>query len=263
MSGNQTRARDADRSAACELIEAAYADGQLSLEEHDERVSQALAARTMGELRSLTRDLQGERLPAPPEPRKPLRARLALPRLRLPLRVKSWHVVVLVAIAGVSLGPLIVLTTRQGDMFSADALTEMVADAREELGSTRVDDISVFKKHAVLSRAQAGSPNREERWIYYRRPIGGGWDEWTKGTRDEGDAFVDLANVDMRAAIALMKRTPELTRVSDSDPEKWQLRIESTDGGRLYLFVSNEFHENGWVIAGLDGQIREVHPHDE
>lgn len=51
------RASDIDRARVTDLLDAAYADGRLTLEEHRERVAHALAARTFAELGPLTADL--------------------------------------------------------------------------------------------------------------------------------------------------------------------------------------------------------------
>lgn len=51
------RASDADRENVVNLLRDAASDGRLTLEEHSERVERAYAARTLGELKDLTRDL--------------------------------------------------------------------------------------------------------------------------------------------------------------------------------------------------------------
>lgn len=51
------RASDADREKVVNLLRDAASDGRLTLEEHTERVEQAYAARTLGDLKDLTRDL--------------------------------------------------------------------------------------------------------------------------------------------------------------------------------------------------------------
>lgn len=51
------RASDADRDRAVEVLNAAAADGRLTMEELDERVTSALCARTVGDLAELTGDL--------------------------------------------------------------------------------------------------------------------------------------------------------------------------------------------------------------
>ena len=59
--GPQTLASDADRDTAAGLLNAALAEGRLTADEHDQRLSAAYAARTWQQLRQLTTDL-----PAPP-----------------------------------------------------------------------------------------------------------------------------------------------------------------------------------------------------
>lgn len=51
------RAGDGDRALVSDLLSAAYADGRITREEHDVRVSKAMTAKTFEDLRSLTLDL--------------------------------------------------------------------------------------------------------------------------------------------------------------------------------------------------------------
>lgn len=51
------RASDADRESVVNLLRDAASDGRLTLDEHTERVEKAYAARTLGDLKDLTRDL--------------------------------------------------------------------------------------------------------------------------------------------------------------------------------------------------------------
>jgi hypothetical protein len=59
--GPQTLASDTDRDTAVGLLNAALAEGRLTADEHDQRLSAAYAARTWRQLDQLTADL-----PAPP-----------------------------------------------------------------------------------------------------------------------------------------------------------------------------------------------------
>jgi Domain of unknown function (DUF1707) len=92
------RVGDADRNRTADLLKEAHAAGYLSLEEVDERLGTALAARTRGELDRLVADLPPEwrasQQPAPPAARPP-RQRPAFP----PEAV--WLVPLLVVVAGV------------------------------------------------------------------------------------------------------------------------------------------------------------------
>lgn len=54
------RARDADRNAVADVLGEAYVDGQISAEERETRVTTALAAVTLRELRGLVGDLRGD-----------------------------------------------------------------------------------------------------------------------------------------------------------------------------------------------------------
>jgi Domain of unknown function (DUF1707) len=74
------RAGDADRNRTAELLKEAHAAGYLTLEETDERLGTALAARTRGELDRLVADLppewragqeRGHRPAAPPPRQRP------------------------------------------------------------------------------------------------------------------------------------------------------------------------------------------------
>ena len=66
MNEGQIRASDADRDQVTEVLHTAYAEGRLSLVEHEERVDAALAARTFDDLTVLTADLvPGHAAPAP------------------------------------------------------------------------------------------------------------------------------------------------------------------------------------------------------
>lgn len=57
MSSGNLRASDADRDAVAEVLHAAFADGRLTMAEHDQRVSATLKARTFADLTPLTGDL--------------------------------------------------------------------------------------------------------------------------------------------------------------------------------------------------------------
>jgi Domain of unknown function (DUF1707)/Domain of unknown function (DUF4333) len=60
--GDPTRANDADRAEVCAILDNAYADGELDADEHRQRCSSAMSAKTRSRLLDLTSDLQA-RLP--------------------------------------------------------------------------------------------------------------------------------------------------------------------------------------------------------
>ena len=58
-----TRAKDSDRQETCTVLDNALTDGELSAEEHRERVSTATNAVTLGDLQALVTDLQVDNAP--------------------------------------------------------------------------------------------------------------------------------------------------------------------------------------------------------
>ncbi|HET9256816.1 MAG TPA: DUF1707 and DUF4190 domain-containing protein [Pseudonocardiaceae bacterium] len=64
--GNPLRAGDIDRERVAKWLLSAHAEGRLDLAEYDERVQQAWAAKTYGQLGRLTADLPEPRTEAPP-----------------------------------------------------------------------------------------------------------------------------------------------------------------------------------------------------
>ncbi|MBC3842694.1 DUF1707 domain-containing protein [Streptacidiphilus sp. 4-A2] len=71
----QLRASDADRERVAEVLREAYAEGRLTAEEHSERVDAVYAAKTMGDLVPLTKDLPAHATahataPAAPRPQR-------------------------------------------------------------------------------------------------------------------------------------------------------------------------------------------------
>ena len=57
---DEARAADADREAVAERLRTAAGEGRLDLEEPDDRLGRAYAARTYGQLRALVADLPAE-----------------------------------------------------------------------------------------------------------------------------------------------------------------------------------------------------------
>jgi Domain of unknown function (DUF1707)/Cell wall-active antibiotics response 4TMS YvqF len=57
IAGGNIRASDADRERVATVLSTAYAEGRLSREEHEERLNQLMAAKTLDDLIPITRDL--------------------------------------------------------------------------------------------------------------------------------------------------------------------------------------------------------------
>jgi hypothetical protein len=110
------RAGDADRERAIDVLRAGFAEGRLTRDEHDGRVTAVLAARTYGELGALT---QG--LPAGP-----------LPSLSPPLRTNEKALEALTWAVFLPLAPLVPPLLVLGPIF----VLILAAEAREEIRET-------------------------------------------------------------------------------------------------------------------------------
>lgn len=71
----ELRASHADREAVAELLRAAAGDGRIDLEELEERLEKAFAAKTYGDLEPLTADLPDQAAVTAPEAEEPLELR--------------------------------------------------------------------------------------------------------------------------------------------------------------------------------------------
>ncbi|WP_156737672.1 DUF1707 domain-containing protein, partial [Mycobacterium sp. E735] len=90
-----TRAKDVNRQDACKILDNALNDGELSMEEHRERVSAATKAVTLGDLQDLVSDLQTD---SSALPTTTVRARPVPPRLG------GWGVLAAAFVVSVLLG---------------------------------------------------------------------------------------------------------------------------------------------------------------
>ncbi len=114
-----TRAKDSDRTATCQVLDSALAEGQLSMEEHRYRVSAATHAATLGELEPLVADLQ---TPGAVQPQV-----ISSPKLRPgPLVVGGM------AVAAVVLGAAVVVVLASSDSSASDTTTSSTAAAAPE-----------------------------------------------------------------------------------------------------------------------------------
>lgn len=116
--GRGVRASDADRERTAAALGGHYAAGRLTHEEFQERLDQAYAAKTLGQLDDLMADLPGTEFgqlpgrpgsgPPLPEPRSP--GTVQAPGASRPAAVRFWLTVTVVAfliwlIGGASGGP--------------------------------------------------------------------------------------------------------------------------------------------------------------
>ncbi|MEJ2868517.1 DUF1707 domain-containing protein [Actinomycetospora sp. OC33-EN08] len=266
------RARDTDRITTCDLLDAAYAEGQIDGVEHRERTAAAVRARTLGDLQRLVADLQHRPRPAPtPTPGPPARRR------------RSGGVVALVVVVAMSLAAVLIGITSQSDrravraapasssddtpsrvvgpvdLHSEAGWQRLVADLRSAQGSALAYRVVLYPRYAVLELPVDGEPARS-RSHSYRGGLGA---STGASSHDPDHPAVDLAAIDPRPLLALLAGVDRSVGVRDADTRYLVLEDEGDGEGPVAsIHASNEFHESGRVAARPDGTVVGVWPYE-
>jgi hypothetical protein len=268
-----TRARDLDRSTLCAVLDTAYADGQLDQAEHEARTTAAMAATTLGELRTLADDLQIENaLPPLRTPRpagEPSRGRRILTGLVASLVFLGAGFGIGYASGSSSASPSAspsapagtgddvapVVVAQQG-LHTRAGFAALVAAIRARFGSTMVAEATIYPDYAVITMPAPGAPGRAQTFLYR----GGFGEASNAGTRTASDPLVDLGAVQVDPVLGLVAGAGETLAVPD--PTSRYLIVGQDDGSPyVSVYASNEFSESGYVRAGLDGTVMAVHPY--
>jgi len=270
-----TRAKDSDRNNTCQVLDTALSEGQLSMEEHRERVSAATNATTLGQLQSLVADLQTSNAP------------VALPSLRAPSRFAGggWGMRIAVAVVlvllGVGLGwglygntdsplsftsdpeakpdgiaPVVVTPPRQ--LQSLGGLTGLIDQTRKRFGDTMAYRLVIYPDYAVIDRADPSDDRRQLSYTYR-----GGWGDPTDSAKDSGAVLVDVGAFDPKAVVGLLRGAPETLGIKQSDVKSTYLILEPsrdpTAPGALSgsVYVSSDYG-SGYIQFDGAGNVKQV-----
>ncbi len=275
-----TRAKDKDRQDTCAILDIALGDGELSEQEHRERVSAATQAVTLGDLQDLVNDLQGggTTLPA-------LAAR-SWPKLP---NFGGWGVLAAAFVASVLVGVLIgwglygntrtpldfttdpgakpdgvgpVVLTPPTQLHSVGGLTGLLEQTRKRFGNAVGFRLVVYPTYAVLDRPDPSDDRRALAYDYR-----GGWADPTSSAKSsaDGTVAVDLGNFDITATVGILRGAPETLHMKQSDVKTTYLVIEpatdpTTPGAlSLSVYVSSDYG-GGYIVFAGDGSIKRISP---
>jgi hypothetical protein len=268
------RARDRDRDAAIEQVEAALKSGRIVQADHDMRIEQLKHAQTATEVRMLVQDLA----PAPPVPygppspgASPSYPTLADVRAMTADGTKvSKKVFVLPLIAVVIfvvglIGGIVALTNALGDggggiggigggdAAPADVLSEQgyadLLDAIEaETGGTVAFSAVLYPTYAVVELPVDATTNREGYWYWDGHELS---DNDTKST--SSFARMDLSTVDPAVIVDLVERVQR----NVEDPTSYYAIVRAPDDDRavVWAYASNEYSETAYLGARRDGTV--------
>lgn len=275
-----TRAKDSDRQDACAILDIALGDGELSEQEHRERVSAATQAVTLGDLQDLVDDLQGGGTALP--------ALAARPRLKLP-KFGGWGLVAGAVVASVLLGVLVgwglygntrtpldfttdpgakpdgvgpVVLTPPTQLHSVGGLTGLLEQTRKRFGNAIGYRLVIYPTYAVLDRPDPADDRRVLAYDYH-----GGWADPTSSAKSsaDGPAAVDLGNFDVTATVGILRGAAETLHMKPADVKTTYLVIEpatdpTTPGSlSLSVYVSSDYG-GGYIVFAGDGTLKRVSP---
>jgi hypothetical protein len=270
-----TRAKDADRQDACRILDNALNDGEISMEEHRERVGKATNAVTLGDLQDLVSDLQASESAAAQMPALKSRAR----RNGLGITAAAFAVSVLLGIGigwglyGNTSSPLdfttdpgakpdgvaAVVLTPPKQLQSLGGLTGLLEQTRKRFGDTMGYRLLVYPEYASINRAD---PKDERRVLDYT--YRGGWGDPSSSSKSGVDkVLVDLSKFDVKVAVGIMRGAPETVGIKQPDVKSIYLIVDpatdpTTPGAlTLTVYVSSDYG-SGYIEFGGDGTIKQV-----
>ncbi|APT08978.1 DUF1707 SHOCT-like domain-containing protein [Mycobacterium avium] len=270
-----TRAKDSDRQSTCTILDNALNDGELSAEEHRERVSAATKAVTLGDLQTLVCDLQTGPQPPALDPSPPSG------------RVRGWGTLAAAFVVSVLLGigigwglygntssPLdftsdpgakpdgvnAVVLTPPTQLHSVGGLTGLLEQMRKRFGSTLGYRLVIYPTYAALDRPDPSDDRRVLAYTYR-----GGWGDPTSSAKSssDGPVPVDLSKFDVTAAVGIMRGAPETLRMKPSDVKTSYLIVEpatdpTTPGAlSLSVYVSSDYG-GGYIAFTGDGTVKQM-----
>lgn len=273
-----TRAKDSDRNDTCQVLDTALSEGQLSMEEHRQRVSAATKAATLGELQSLVADLQTSNAP------------VTLPKLKSPNAIQSggWGMRIAVAavlvLFGVGIGwgifssnspmsssadpgavPDGIAPNTQAPprmLHSANGLNGLFAQARKRWGDTMGYSLTVYPDYASMERADPKDARRTMRYVYR-----GGWDdEPSISAISDGERLVDLAKFDVNAIVGRLRGAPQILGIEQSEVKSSYMNIEpgddpmAPDAVVISIYVSTTYEKGGYLTVDSQGEILSQYP---
>jgi Domain of unknown function (DUF1707) len=271
-----TRAKDSDRNDTCQVLDSALAEGQLSMEEHRQRVATATNATTLGQLADLVSDLQNSNAPV----KMPtLKSASRLPSGGWGMRAAVAGVLVLLGVAigwglygntpsplnftsdpgakSDGIGPVVLTPPRQ--LHSLGGLNGLIEQMQQKFGDTNGYRLVVYPDYASLDRAD---PNDDRRKLDYN--YRGGWGDPSTTAKSDTDKIVDLSKFEAKAVVGVLRGAPETLNMEPSDVKSTYLIIEPSSDQTappgaldMDIYVSSDFG-SGYIELNADGTTKQV-----
>jgi hypothetical protein len=288
VAGSYTRATDGDRNNFCQMLDAALGEGQLSNEEHRQRVIAATNAATLGELQSLVSDLQVHSAPGQPSrsnasARGPLIAVVASAVVGLVLLLggllawglwpnnsspsKSASTTGSKPSAGAAAGtPTTTAAQAPPNLLTLGGLTGLFAQIRTKFGDTMGYQLEVEPDSAWIVRPDAANAHKIVSYLY---EVQKGWVDFMSHASsspppdliNHGTTAVgDLSKFDMQAILGGVRGAPQTLHVNN--PKDTSIFFCSAKNGSLgiHIDVTPDFGDGGYMDVAADGTVKRIVP---
>ncbi|WP_078289812.1 DUF1707 domain-containing protein [Mycobacterium sp. D16R24] len=257
-----TRAKDSDRDVTCKTLDAAFGEGQISSEEHRQRIAVATRAQTLGELNGVVSDLQIAALPAHIPAPQPQRRR--------------WPAIVVTAVVAAAVGagvgsyatrpvppdpgaaadgvaPVVIAPTK---LFSVPGLSGLLDQMRAKFGDTVGIELTVRSNNASLVRIEPADPNLP---ITY--PYQGGFRDGGAMPGTWRDVRIgDLSRFDPAKIVGVLRGAPESLNVPAAGDGGTVMVIKPRDEGVDITITVSEKDRTGRMVVAGNGEPKEVTP---
>lgn len=274
-----TRAKDSDRNDTCTVLDSALSEGQLSMEEHRQRVSAATNAATLGELQALVSDLQVANAPVKLPDLKPERGVVPGAGTGWGLRLATAAVLVLLGIAigwglyGNTSSPLSFTTdpgakadgipgtvlTPPRKLHSLGGLTGLFEQMRQKFGDTSGYSLTIYEDYASLTRPDPNEPRRALNYSYR-----GGWDDPSETSVSDA-RVVNLAGFDIPKMVGVIRGAAETVGINPAEVKSIYVSIEPNSditqppgSIEISIYVTPKFGNSGYVELNGDGTIKRI-----
>jgi hypothetical protein len=288
-----TRAKDSDRNDVCQLLDTALAEGQLSMEEHRQRVAAATKAATLAELRGLLTDLQLEKAPGKTArrirgPGWVIAAAVAAAILLVLGGVIGWGVFddeqsdqggeAPVAVADDRRPNPGAMTTGAGTpgamtpgavtaeapsgprlLHSVGGINGLLEQIRKKFGDTTGYELLIYTDYADLLRPDAEGDRFLARWHYEA----GTWEGPGRSPTGDRDKVVDLSAFDVAAVLGVMRGAGETMGVESANLLKTWFRVQPADDPTtpealtVRIFVNTSFG-GGFIDLDAAGNVKQI-----
>jgi hypothetical protein len=141
---------------------------------------------------------------------------------------------------------------------SEAGVQSFIATYRHKFSTTKVVDLVMYGDYAVVQVPVPGK-HRHAGWLYRD----GAWSDFGGVTADfPGSATIDLRQLDVAAMMRNLGKAKRTLHVEDINQSYVVLnfRPQFDTAPNVNVYVSNEYHESGYLATSLSGAVERAYP---